>query len=216
MAQVLDKSTISQAIKEMVSYGQLFFQKNWNLATSSNYSAVVNADPLQLVMTASGKHKGELTEDDFVIIDDACNVVHQINLQNKFNPSAEAALHVVLARETAAKAVLHTHSVWSTIVSKRYFEQGFVELSDFEMLKALPGIKTHDTTVRIAILDNSQDIDALAEIVAPRLRDGSICHAFLLKGHGLYTWGDSLVQTRNQIEALEFLFEVVGRSGDEK
>jgi len=107
--------------------------------------------------------------------------------------------------------VLHTHSIWSTILSERFFQKGAIELSGYEMLKALSGVKSHDTTVIIPILENSQDMQALAQDVTKSISEGRISHAFLLRGHGLYTWAASLDEARNQIEALEFLFEVVGR-----
>ena len=34
---------------------------------------------------------------------------------------------------------------------------------------------------------------------------------FLLRGHGLYTWGDDLAQARRHVEILEFLLETSGR-----
>ncbi len=205
------------AISKMVHYGQIFYSKGWNLATSSNYSAVISPSPLHLLMTASGKHKGELSNSDFVVIDEKLQTVSVPELiapDSSLRPSAEAALHVALAKINGVRAILHTHSVWSTIVSKRYFNQGYIELCDFEMLKALSGVDSHETSVRIAILENSQDIDALAKDVTSRLSAGEIQHAFLLKGHGLYTWAESLEKARNHVEALEFLFEVVVRSGD--
>ncbi len=37
-------------------------------------------------------------------------------------------------------------------------------------------------------------------------------HGFLLRSHGLYTWGADLPQAVRHVEILEFLLEVVGRS----
>lgn len=206
---------IHDAASDMVAYGQAFYLKGWNLATSSNYSAVVSQEPLQVLMTASGKHKGELTTSDFVLVDEHLQVVEPDGKPSTTNlrPSAEAALHLAIARRAGVGAVLHTHSVWSTILSERYFADKAVALSGYEMLKALSGIKTHETTVSIAILENSQDMDEVAKIVNAGIDSGEIEHGFLLKGHGLYTWAASLAAARNQVEALEFLFEVVGRSG---
>lgn len=206
---------IHDAASEMVAYGQAFYSKGWNLATSSNYSAVVSQEPLQVLMTASGKHKGELTTSDFVLVDDRLQVIEADGKPSTTNlkPSAEAALHLAIARRTGVGAVLHTHSVWSTILSERLFAEKAVTFSGYEMLKALAGIKTHESTVRIAILENSQDMNEVAEIVNARIDSGDIQHGFLLKGHGLYTWAASLAAARNQVEALEFLFEVLGRSG---
>ena len=211
----IDAKAIAAATQELVRYGQIFYAKGWNLATSSNFSAVLANSPLRLLMTASGRHKGELNEGDFVIIDEGLQQVHSPNFSTAHNskPSAEASLHVALAKRANVKAILHTHSVWSTIASERFFSQGYVELRDFEMLKALNGVTSHEAIVRIPILENSQDMNLLAEEVTKRLDKGELEHAFLLRGHGLYTWASSLSQVRNQIEALEFLFEVIGRTG---
>jgi methylthioribulose-1-phosphate dehydratase len=38
-------------------------------------------------------------------------------------------------------------------------------------------------------------------------------HAFLLRGHGLYTWGRDLPEAKRHVEILEFLMEVIGRAG---
>jgi methylthioribulose-1-phosphate dehydratase len=37
-------------------------------------------------------------------------------------------------------------------------------------------------------------------------------HAFLLRRHGLYTWGESLADAERHVEILEFLFETIGRT----
>jgi methylthioribulose-1-phosphate dehydratase len=36
-------------------------------------------------------------------------------------------------------------------------------------------------------------------------------HAFLLRRHGLYAWGDTLYEAERHVEILEFLFEAIGR-----
>jgi len=39
-------------------------------------------------------------------------------------------------------------------------------------------------------------------------------HGFLLRRHGLYTWGEDLAQAKRHLEILEFLLEVIGRTRD--
>jgi methylthioribulose-1-phosphate dehydratase len=36
-------------------------------------------------------------------------------------------------------------------------------------------------------------------------------HGFLIRRHGLYTWGRDLDEAKRHVEILEFLFEVIGR-----
>ncbi|HEY9679648.1 MAG TPA: methylthioribulose 1-phosphate dehydratase [Drouetiella sp.] len=213
MIDLVNQQEIEEFENALIAYGRAFYSKGWNLATSSNYSVVVSKKPLQVLMTASGKHKAELTDQDFVLVDRALKVIPHKGSETANKPSAEAALHLAIAKCDNVGAVLHTHSVWSTILSERYFEQKEVVLSGYEMLKALSGIRTHEATVRIPILENSQDMNQVAEQVTAMLDRNELAHGFLLKGHGLYTWAENLSAARNQIEALEFLFEVVGRNG---
>ena len=49
--------------------GAMFYERGWSLGTSSNYSVVTDRDPLELLITASGKDKGRLQSDDFVRVD---------------------------------------------------------------------------------------------------------------------------------------------------
>jgi methylthioribulose-1-phosphate dehydratase len=45
------------------------------------------------------------------------------------------------------------------------------------------------------------------------LRENPGTHGFLLQEHGLYTWGASLQEAKRHVEILEFLMEVLARSG---
>jgi methylthioribulose-1-phosphate dehydratase len=44
------------------------------------------------------------------------------------------------------------------------------------------------------------------------LRAHPRAHGFLIRRHGLYTWGADIAQARRHLEVLEFLLEVVGRA----
>ena len=61
------------------------------------------------------------------------------------------------------------------------------------------------------VIDNTQDYGRLATAVSGALAAYPECHGLLLRGHGLYAWGADLAEARRHVEALEFLFEVVGR-----
>jgi methylthioribulose-1-phosphate dehydratase len=36
-------------------------------------------------------------------------------------------------------------------------------------------------------------------------------HGFLIRRHGLYTWGQDLAEAKRHLETLEFLFEAIER-----
>ena len=80
------------------------------------------------------------------------------------------------------------------------------------MLKGLAGVTTHEHREWLPIVENSQNMHTLAEEIKELLNAHPGAHGFLLRRHGLYTWGSSLAQAKRHVEILEFLLEAVGRS----
>jgi len=201
----------TESARALCAIARRYYDRGWAFATSGNYSVVLQRDPLRLLLSASGRDKYALTEADFVVVDGDGVPVEA----GSPSPSAETLLHVVLAADPDVGAVLHTHSHWNTVLSQRYFADRVLTLSGYEMLKGLRGVTTHESQVRIAIVDNTQDIRTLAEELRRRLarRDPDLRHAFLMRGHGLYTWGRDLAEARRHVEALEFLLAVAGEAG---
>jgi methylthioribulose-1-phosphate dehydratase len=193
---------------DLVDAGRRLERRGWALGTSGNFSSVVSREPFLLAITASGVDKASLSPEQVVTVgSDAAAVA------GSGAPSAETHLHLAVIRVRGAGAVLHTHSVWSTLLSDLHAERGEVVVTDYEMLKGLSGVKSHEHEERVPILDNSQDMPALARRVEATLRSRPKAHAFLLRKHGLYTWGSDLAEAVRHVEILEFLFEVIGRRG---
>jgi methylthioribulose-1-phosphate dehydratase len=193
---------------ELAASGRAFYTRGWALGTSGNFSAVIARQPLRLAITSTGLDKGTLTPEQFLEIDDSTKV-----LRGRERPSAEALLHLTVVRELNAGAVLHTHSVWSTVLSGSHAANGGIALEGYEMLKGLEGVRTHKHREWLPILENSQDMTELAVRVAVTLRENRGIHGFLLREHGLYTWGADLQEARRHVEILEFLMEVLVRAG---
>ncbi len=193
--------------EQLSEAGYEFYRRNWVLGTSGNFSAVIEREPLKLCITASGNEKGRLDETHFIEVDANGQV-----LQGDGTPSAETLLHLAIYRHfSETGSILHTHSVWGTILSDVYFEKGFIEISGYEMLKGLAGIKTHELTEQVPIIENSQDYVALSHVVENVLRENPGCHGVYLRRHGIYTWGKNVKEAKRHIEIFEFLFEVLGR-----
>jgi methylthioribulose-1-phosphate dehydratase len=207
------------SIDRLRAIGREFHGRGWSLGTSSNYSVVVSRDPLELLITVSGKDKSALGRDDFVRVDAAGRPVDGSGRKS----SAETLLHCTIADLIpSVAAVLHTHSVWGTLLSgadlPRGAARGRLRIEGFEMLKGLEGIATHDTFEDVPIFANTQDMTELAARI--RADFGPLdwsapgrppAHGFLLSRHGLYTWGRDLAEARRHIEIFEFLFECVAR-----
>lgn len=184
--------------RELIAAGQLFHRRGWVPATGGNLSARLAAD--RLLITASGNHKGELEPRHFLVAD-----LDGRPQDAGAKASYETLLHCQLYRhDPAIGAVLHTHSVANTVLSRRHDR---VALAGYELLKLLPGIDTHEAAVEIPVFANDQDIARLASRVDAHMKDHADAGAYLIAGHGLYAWGASVAQARHRVEALEFMFE---------
>jgi methylthioribulose-1-phosphate dehydratase len=220
-----DKS-FAKTATALAAIGRAFYTRGWALGTSGNFSAVVSRRPLRLAITASSLPKGALRATDILECDDHGRVVGR----RGGKPSAEPLLHIEIARRRGAGAVLHTHSVWSTMLSGQapsggpggQDEQsgragqvgraGGLVIQGYEMLKGLAGVTTHEHREVVPVLENDQDMTRLALRVRDTLEQHPAAHAFLLRHHGLYTWGDTLADAERHVEILEFLFETIGRT----
>ncbi len=186
--------------RQIIDAGRFLYGRGWSPATSSNYSARLAAD--QALLTVSGKHKGQLTEQDVLATDLAGN-----SLEPGKKPSAETLLHTQLyAWRADIGAVLHTHSVNATVLS-RLTPGDQLLLEDYELQKAFAGVTTHEGRIVVPIFANDQDIARLAGQVQQWLDTHPDCVGYLIRGHGLYTWGPQMSDALRQIEAFEFLFE---------
>src|SRR5215472_14629174 len=114
-----DFGNFSKAVESLAEIGRGFYARGWVLGTSGNFSAVVSREPLRLAITSTGLDKGRLTPAQFLEIDNTANVV-----RGDGRPSAEALLHLAIVRGVNAGAVLHTHSVWSTVLSGTHARHG--------------------------------------------------------------------------------------------
>ncbi|MDH4607984.1 methylthioribulose 1-phosphate dehydratase [Pseudomonas sp. BN102] len=189
-----------QLAQEIIEAGRFLYDRGWSPATSSNYSTRLSAS--EALLTVSGKHKGQLGPDDVLATDLDGN-----SLEPGKKPSAETLLHTQLYRwKPEIGAVLHTHSVNATVLSRLTLADSLV-FADYELQKAFSGISTHESQVLIPIFDNDQDIARLAAKVQPWLDQHPDCVGYLIRGHGLYTWGSRMSDALRQVEAFEFLFE---------
>lgn len=202
-----EKTTLASPSEELAEAGQEFYRRGWVLGTSGNFSALLARKPLRVCVTASGLEKGKLDETNFLELDDDAEI-----LQGFGKPSAETLIHLAIYRFLPrARSILHTHSVWGTILSDHFFEQGAIEIEGYEMLKGLAGVTTHEHRERVPIVENSQDYVALAHVIENVIRDNPEIHGVYLRRHGLYTWGETVAEAKRHVEIFEFLFEVLGR-----
>jgi methylthioribulose-1-phosphate dehydratase len=200
-------NTFPKVTRELANIGRRFYARGWALGTSGNLSAVVSRKPLRLAITASGLNKRELKASQILTCDEHGRVLGK----RGGRPSAETLLHLEIVRRRGAGAVLHTHSVWSTMLSERGAVHHGLSIDGYEMLKGLHGVVSHEHREWIPILDNDQDMTRLGRKVGDTLAQHPDAHALLLRRHGLYAWGATLADAERHVEILEFLFETIGR-----
>lgn len=196
---MVDPEVFKQRAAELIGVGHFCFSRGWLPATSGNLSARLDAS--RIAITVSGRHKGELDASGIMAMDLDGSI-----LTEGCRPSAETELHLMLyRRDQSIGAVLHTHSVNATVLSR--LAGATLTLSDYEVLKALPGIETHETRLALPVFPNDQDIARLAVEVERALKRSPELPGYLIAGHGLYTWGSNVADARRRIDAFEFLLE---------
>jgi methylthioribulose-1-phosphate dehydratase len=201
------EETFREIASGLVAISRSFYARGWALGTSGNFSAVLTREPLRLAITASGADKGELNAEQILLVGRDGNQSED----STSKPSAETLLHINVVLQRGAGAVLHTHSVWSTVLSNVHAAAGGILIEGFEMLKGLEGVNTHEHREWLPIVENSQDMPSLAENVSKILALYPDAHGFLVRQHGLYTWGADLGKAKRHVEILEFLLETMGR-----
>lgn len=171
----------------------------WAPATSGNFSMRVSA--VRAAITISGRDKRNVGPDDIMLID-----LDGQPVNTSARPSAETALHTQLYRRFAdLAAVLHTHSPTQSVASRLFAAAGAVRLQGWELQKAISGCATHTDVLEIPVFPNTQHMPELVARVDAWLDAGKPLHAYLIDGHGMYTWGRDMPEARRHLEALEFL-----------
>jgi methylthioribulose-1-phosphate dehydratase len=169
---------------------------NWAPATAGNYS--IRLPDGLIAITVSGEDKGDLGPHSVMTVDAGGKAT------DHRKPSAETLLHIKLYEHyPGCHAVLHTHSVASTVLTRRYAQLSHLTLTDYEFLKLFPGIASHSAKLEIPIIDNSQDMQALSAKISPLLSPDM--RAYLIRGHGLYVWSENMTLARRLTEAVEFM-----------
>ncbi|HEX5304545.1 MAG TPA: methylthioribulose 1-phosphate dehydratase [Dyella sp.] len=183
---------VASAAKDLAALG-------WTPATSSNFS--MRVDDAHAAITVSGRDKGNLTRDDIMLIDlDG----HAVGTDAR--PSAETSLHTqVYRRWPEMQVVLHTHSRTQSVASRLFAAKGVIKLEGWELQKAITGFHTHESVLEIPVFPNTQHMPELVAQIDAWLDAGKPLHAYLIDGHGIYTWGRTMAETRRHLEALEFL-----------
>ena len=208
MARVLDDLAPRTALVEIA---RDFHGRGWMAGSAGNVS--VRDGDSHFWVSASGRPKGRLEENDFLlarVVDGA--VIDRIAPANK--PSAETAIHrTIYALFPEARACLHGHSVDGMWVADSAEPQAqFLRLPPIEMIKGF-GIGNQRPKVDLPLFENhldvadiARDMDIRFAAVPPPLT------ALAVRRHGATVWGASLQEAYNRFEILEFIFSYMAKA----
>ncbi len=193
MSQFLKRWTELSEVKEELA------GRDWFYGTSGNLSIKVSQNPLQFLVSSSGKDKRKITPEDFLLVDAQGKAVENTDLR----PSAETLLHLEVYRKTMAGCSLHVHTIDNNVISELYGDHGEITFKGQEIIKAF-GIWEEDAEVKIPIIRNHADIPTLADEFSHHvIADAG---AVLIKNHGITVWGKTAFEAKKYLEAWEFLF----------
>lgn len=186
------------AIDAIRAAGRRMDALGWVPATAGNISVRLPGD--RVAITRSGFHKGFIPEDGVMAVD-----LEGRAESSNLRPSAETGLHCgIYRRFPRAGAALHGHSVAATVLSRLAGDA--IPLAGYELLKAFPGLPTHEAAIRLPVLDNDQDIARLqARVTQAWDADPDAPPGYLIRGHGVYVWADDMPGALMRLEALEFM-----------
>lgn len=188
--------------QDLITASRQFYQLGWMAGTAGNLSARL-ADG-SFWITASGKQKGKLSEEDFVRISPQGEVIENPNLAHR--PSAETSIHqAIYSLFPDANACYHVHSVEAKLVTN-FTEGDHLNLPPIEMLKGL-GVWEEDPHVVMPVFQNYLDVSKIAAKICDRFKQSKPdVPALLIKNHGVTVWANSPGDAENYIELTEYIF----------
>jgi methylthioribulose-1-phosphate dehydratase len=179
----------------IIRAGRRMDARGWVPATAGNIS--VRLGPDRIAITRSGTHKGYLDDGSIMEVDFHGRAI------TPAKPSAETLLHCQVYRLLpAVGAVLHGHSVAGTVLS--LFGGDRITFENYEIIKAFEGQTTHQVAIDLPIVENDQDVARLAAVMEPAIQAG-LPLGYLIRGHGVYIWANTMETALARLEGLEFL-----------
>jgi L-fuculose-phosphate aldolase len=176
--------------EQLCDYGRRAVELGLVIGTSGNLSV---RDGDRVAVTPSGVALDRMTPEQCPIVD-----VDGYLLEGDLRPSSETPMHLAIYRTTDARAVVHTHSVFGTVVATTMTELPPVHYNALML----------GGTVRVAEYA-TYGTDELAANVRAALEGGK--RAALMANHGGVTIGATLEEAFEATRLLEWLCEVYVR-----
>lgn len=205
----------SEAIRQLGEVKSLFASRGWMPATSGNFSLKVRENPLEFFISVSGRDKSITLPDDFILVDERGEPLknEKDGVKERVKPSAEAGVHAEIYKRRSPGVILHVHTLYNTYISIHSPDPERLTIQGLEMIKGL-GIWGEDNRVDIPIVPNYHDLAQLSSAAGKSILPST--PGVLIRGHGLYAWGENLHQAKRNVEAFEFLFQFLSLENKRK
>ncbi len=193
---------------DLVKAAHYFHQCGWMWGTAGNLS--IRLEDNSFWITASGKAKGELTENDLLRLE-LDGTIAESPLPD-LKPSAETSIHqAIYALFPEAQACYHVHSIEANLVSN-FTAAPELPLPPLEMIKGF-GIWEEHPNCAMPLFDNHLDVPKIGQAIRDRFHAAPPqIPALLIRNHGVTVWGRSAEEARNRIELAEFVFRYMVQS----
>jgi methylthioribulose-1-phosphate dehydratase len=194
----------------LVEIARDFHARGWMSGTAGNLSCREGEEHFWI--TASGKPKGRLDENDFLLVRIQDGALAEKRVATD-QPSAETSIHAALYRLFPdARACLHGHSVEAMLAANRAKRDARVlRLPPVEMIKGF-GLWQQNPKADLPLFENHLDVAKIAKDIEVRFRKTKpAVTALLIRDHGPTVWGASLQEAYNRFEILDFLLKYSGR-----
>lgn len=195
----------------LCTLGRQLANKGWLAATGGNLS--IRSGEHSCLIGSAHKDKGDLSPKDLLQIDWQAQDAATPSWRASGAQTASAAteLHVALYQLNAnTKAVLHTNSVAAVVLS-RLVTGAALTLQGYAVQQAIRGAGSAEQHIELPLFDHTDHLPSLVNLLQESHHAqaqspfAGLPYGFLLRGHGLYVWGDSLDEAKRHLEAYEFL-----------
>jgi methylthioribulose-1-phosphate dehydratase len=193
----------------LAAAARLFYDRGWMMGTAGNLS--LRLEDGSFWITVSGKQKGRLQPEDFVRVAPSGEVLEGGG--EAARPSAETSIHEAVYRLfPEARACFHVHSI-SGNVAARLITGDTLRLPPLEMIKGL-GVWDEEPVIDLPVFRNHAHVPTIAEEMTARFAaDPPRVPGFLIRDHGLTTWGRDADAALNHVELFEYIFGYMAAAG---
>ncbi len=180
--------------------GREFYALGWVSGTGGGISI---RDGERVYVAPSGVQKERIRPEEIFVLDAQRKLLEEPGAPLKL--SACAPIFFEIYDRTGAGAVVHNHSIHAARITHS-FEERF-KITGIEMQKGLPGYDVFDV-LHVPIIQNVSHEKDLAFAVGKSIADNPDVPAVLVRGHGIYVWGQTWEKAKTHAECLDYLFNI--------